>query len=125
MSKLEKDIMKAVRLCLERMESDGCILWQSRLNSGKIETVHGRWVQLCKQGTADFIAILPVKDGVMVYFIETKSDTGRQSAPQLEFQKQVEAWGAIYEIVTDVKQVRTTVETITGFYADKLKNIDY
>ena len=125
MGKLEKSVSKEVKLALDALERSGAVLWWERLNSGKVETVHGGWMQLCRQGTADFIAILPVVDGVMVYFIETKSDTGKQTPQQVSFQKSVESWGGIYEVVTDVKQVRYTVEKITNFYADKLNNINY
>ena len=123
MSKLEKSVSKDVKNALSALESDGAVLWHERLNSGKVRTEYGSWLQLCRKGTADFIAILPVKYGVMVYFIETKADGGRQTIEQKIFQNTVENWGAIYEVVTDVKQVKTTVENITGFYKQKINEI--
>lgn len=61
----------------------------------------------------------------MVYFIECKSDTGRHETPQKVFQKSVESWGAIYEVVRDVKQVKTTVENITNHGKNGVKNIEF
>lgn len=125
MGKLEKDVSKEVKIALDALEASGACLWWERLNSGKIRTEYGSWLQLCRNGTADFIAVLPVKNGVIVYFMETKSDNGRQTPQQKEFEAKVTSWGAIYDVVKDVKQVRTTVEQITGFYKNKLDGIEF
>lgn len=121
--KLEKDTMKEIRIALTALEAEGAVLWWERLNSGKVETVHGGYIQLCRQGTPDFIASLKSRWGLVVYFIEAKSDTGKQKAPQMLFQQKCAGW-ALYELVTDVKQVRSTVEKITEFYKNKLAKIN-
>lgn len=125
MSKLEKSVSSDVKNTLSALELAGAVLWWERLNVGKVKTQFGSWIHLCREGTADFLAILPVTNGVMVYFIECKSDTGIQKPKQSDFQKKAESWGAIYEIVTDVKQVKTTVENITGFFKQKINEINY
>lgn len=121
----EKEVSKSVKLALADLESAGAVCWFERLNAGKVRTEYGSWLHLCRPGTADFIAILPVTDGVIVYFIECKSDTGVKKPLQNKFKLNVESWGALYEIVTDVKQVRITVEKVTEFYKNKLNNIEF
>ena len=111
--------MAETRLTLDRLESAGAVLWYERLNSGKVRTEYNSYIQMCRIGTPDFIAILK---GGYIYFIEAKSDTGSQSTAQLNFQRNVEKW-ATYEIVRDVKQIKNTVEKLTGFYGNKLKEI--
>lgn len=120
MSKLEKSVSASVKRYLERLEFDGCVLWWERLNSGKIRTEYGSWLQLCRPGTPDFIAVLKDRK---VYFIETKSDSGRQTVQQKAFQASVSSW-AIYEVVRDAKQVLITVELTTNFYKNKINEID-
>lgn len=119
----ESVVSKNVKTTLSALEADGACLWWERLNSGKVPTAFGTYLHLCRPGTADFIAILPVDYGLMIYFIETKADNGKQSLKQKEFQKEVESWGAIYELITDASQVRSTVEKITGFYQRKIDEI--
>lgn len=121
--KLESQISKNVKNTLLACELAGSVLWFERLNAGKVRTEFGSWIQLCRQGTADFIAILPIENGTIVYFMEIKSHTGEQKENQKEFQKQVEEWGAIYEIVRDASQVRYTVEKVTNFERNKLNSI--
>lgn len=124
MGSLEKSVMHDTRIALESLERAGSVLWWDRLNAGKVETVHGGWMQLCRPGTPDFIAILPIATGTMVYFIECKSTTGKQKIQQNIFQDNVKTW-AIYEVVRDVAQVKKTIENVTGFFNKKLKDINY
>ena len=123
MPKLEKDVMKEARIALDNLERCGAILFYERLNSGKIRTEYGSWIQMCRPNTPDWIVIMMSKYGLVVYFPECKGGNGRQSEGQKQFQKNVEGW-SIYELVTDVQQIKTTVENVTGFYANKLKSID-
>ena len=123
MSKLEKQVMREIRIALETLEAEGAIHWFERLNSGKVKTEYGGYVQLCRQGTPDFIVVMPSKYGLVLYFIEAKSDTGKQSIQQVLFADKCKGW-AIYEVVIDVKQVKATVERVTGFYAQKLRGIE-
>lgn len=123
MPKLEKQVMKSIRIALETLEAEGAIHWYERLNSGKVKTEYGGYVQLCRQGTPDFIVAMPSKYGLVLYFIEAKSDTGKQSLQQVAFADKCKGW-AIYEVVTDVKQVKATCERVTGFYGQRLRDIE-
>ena len=125
MSKLEKQISKEVKIALDALEASGAVLWWERLNSGKVRTEYGGWLQLCKNGTSDFIALLPVEGGILPYFIETKSDKGRQTPAQLQFEEKVEACGCLYELIRDVKDMRVTIESVTNFQKNKLNSIDF
>lgn len=124
MAKLEKDVSKEVKIALDALEASGAVLWWERLQSGKVRTEYGSYLQLCRNGTADFIALLPVEGGILPYFIETKSDKGRQTPAQLQFEEKVEACGCLYELIRDVKDMRVTVERITQFNKRKLESIE-
>ncbi|MBF0759526.1 VRR-NUC domain-containing protein [Dysgonomonas mossii] len=50
-----------------------------------------------KRGPADILCLVP-NDRYSFLCLETKTDTGTQSADQIEFQKQVEASGGLYLI---------------------------
>ncbi len=123
MGRLEKSVSKDVRTVLTNLELAGAVLWWERLNSGKVKSNYGHYIQLCRQNTPDYVAVLPVGQGVMIYFIETKSDSGKQTAGQIAFQKQVESWGGIYQVVREAGEVKTTVESITNFWQEKISNI--
>jgi hypothetical protein len=74
---LEADLNKQIREKLELFESCGVIKWFERLNTGKVKTLYGSWLQLCREGTPDWIVILKNKmDKISVLFIEAKSDSG-------------------------------------------------
>ncbi len=67
----------------------GCMFW--RANHGKAQ-MKGRWVEFGTKGQAD---ILGCAAGKFVA-VEVKTETGRQSPEQKEFQSKVEAAGGIY-----------------------------
>ena len=123
MSKLEKSVTADIRRVLEHLESVGCILWHERLNSGKVRTEYGGYVQLCRMGTPDYIVALRTTMGLLILFIEAKSDTGKQSIQQVEFQRKHQTW-AIYMVAKDVLSVKNKIESLTNFYRDKLASID-
>jgi len=73
----EADLNKQIREKLELFESCGVIKWFERLNTGKVKTLYGSYLQLCREGTPDWIVILKNKqDKIAVLFIEAKSDIG-------------------------------------------------
>ena len=73
----EAEFNKALREALELFLYHRTILWFERLNSGKVNTVHGGWMQLCKPGTPDWIVIFQDRQcNLSVLFIEGKSDSG-------------------------------------------------
>lgn len=123
MSKLEKTVMSDIRRALEQLESVGCILWFERLHSLNIKTEFGGYIRCCRPGTPDYIVALKTSMGLLVLFIEAKSDTGKQSIQQVEFQRKHQTW-AIYKVVKDVAEVKRIIEELTGHYDKILRNID-
>lgn len=83
-----------------------------RLNSGSLLTQRGQntyRVNLCREGTADFMVIrkwwpqgAPNKWETRVLFLELKGDKGKQRPEQGAFQKLVEAQGAEYHIIRSI-----------------------
>jgi len=81
----EAEIMKKVLRRLENLTMTGDIVWYSRLNSGKIN-VGRAWVQLCKAGTPDIIAIVKCDNGkIATLFIECK----RAGVKKLSYEQRV------------------------------------
>lgn len=78
----EKQVSKQVKNVLERLEYSGDLQWYERLNSGKVRTEYGSWLQLCRAGTADYIAICINKQkSISVIFIECKNSSGGKISP--------------------------------------------
>jgi len=77
------------------------VVWFERLNSGKIKTEYGSWIQLCKKGTPDYIAL--IHDGSIAHtlFIEAKRLGCKQSPEQEWFEEKI--------ITSDIKNVRYIV----------------
>ena len=123
MPKLEKSVMADIRRALESLESVGCILWFERLNSGKIQTKYGSWIQLCRPNTPDWIVALKSTMGLLILFIEAKSDTGIHKEGQKKFQLKHQTW-TIYMVVKDVATVKNKIEELTGYYKNMLNSID-
>ena len=81
----ESEVLKSVLNKLDNYELTGDVLWHSRLNSGKIQSKFGGWIQLCRPGTPDIIAIINCMDGtIVVLFIEVK----RTGVKKLRFEQQ-------------------------------------
>lgn len=78
----EMDILRSIRLALS--ELGYCVF---RINSGKVKMADGRWFETgVPRGFSDLFA---VKDG-KAYFIECKTETGKPTAEQLNFIKQMQ-----------------------------------
>ena len=109
----EKDLKLAVSEYLQYGTNQG--KWYAdRLNSGAVYVERGDrtyGVQLCREGTADFMVIrhgFKVNDVVFDFrlvFLELKGDKGKQRPEQGAFQKLVEAQGAEYFVVRSVEEV--------------------
>ena len=109
----EADLKLAVSQYLEYGTNQG--KWYAdRLNSGSVLVKRGNKtyrVELCREGTADFMVIrhgFKVGDVVFAFrlvFLELKGDKGKQSSEQGAFQKLVGAQGAEYYIVRSVEDV--------------------
>jgi hypothetical protein len=75
-----------------------------RMQSGKIPMA-GRWIHLCKEGTAD-ILVFPRSGGVC--WVETKDPKGKTDKERREaqnrFRERVEAFGHSYLRVTTIDE---------------------
>lgn len=72
-----------------------------RINSGKVRTEDGRWIQLAPPGTAD---ILGTVDGRSVA-VECKAARGAQRETQKKWQAAFERAGGVYLISRDPETV--------------------
>ena len=111
---LEKDTKYAVEQYLQILQNQGKLVFL-RLNAGDFIVARGgkfeRRIKGCPKGTADLLVIRKENwDGVVsecgVYFFELKSDKGKQSPEQKEFQVAVEAQCTEYHIIRSVEQVQ-------------------
>jgi len=98
----ESVIQRACLDLLEALRLQGRPIVATRTNSGKIQTIEGRWVQLCREGWPDISAII---DGRFVG-IETKRLTGRQGKAQALIQAMIERAGGVYLLVNDLGVLR-------------------
>jgi hypothetical protein len=74
----ESEVIRDISSALSILERAGDVLWFSRLQCGKVKTEWGSWLQLCKAGTHDFIALIRAKQGnLAIIFIEAKSGVGK------------------------------------------------
>lgn len=76
-----------------------------RINSGKVKTEDGRWVQLAPPGTADIIGTI---DGRSVA-VECKAARGAQRDTQKRWQSAFEKAGGVYVISRDAESVCTSL----------------
>ena len=73
----ESEFNKSLKENLELYEYHKTILWWERLQSGKVQTVHLGWINLCRKGTPDWIvAYLDKQKHLALLFVEGKSDSG-------------------------------------------------
>ena len=110
----EAQIKKAVSDYLTILQNQGK-LWFERLNSGSILAKKGDRVykvQLCREGTADFIVIFywhplgaPNKGSVVVWFFEIKDNKGKQTPAQVDFQRLVETQYCHYAVIRSVDEI--------------------
>ena len=104
---LEGDLKLAVDQWLQYKQNAGELMYL-RLNSGDFIEVRGdtrRRIKGCPAGTSDFMVVVgePYEDKIKCYFIELKSEKGKQSPEQRDFQSMVEEQGASYYIVRSIE----------------------
>ena len=108
-STLVTEILKYLQ-CLENL---GQITWVDRLNSGRF-TVGNRMIRGCRAGTPDIYVILNTGE---ILWIEAKTDKGKQTAPQKEFQKMIgEIDNHFYVIVRSSDDVVNCISQYGGDY---------
>lgn len=79
-----------------------------RINSGKVRTDDGRWVQLAPPGTADILGSI---DGRFIA-VECKTVRGQQRETQKQFQEAVERAGGVYLISNDPETVCERIKAL-------------
>lgn len=89
MSETEKDIQSAIMIVMQAEFPDALIV---RQNTGAAKDVHGNFVRFGVKGQADIRACIL---GISVE-VEVKSETGRQSKDQKNYQIALERAGGIY-----------------------------
>lgn len=97
------------RPCLDLLESlrqHGAPIAATRTNSGKIQTIHRTWINMCDAGWPDITASI---DGKFVG-IETKFNKGKQSKIQKYRQEIIQTSGGIYLLVDDLDVLREYLE---------------
>jgi len=117
----EADLKLAVEEYLQYQQNLGKLMFL-RLNSGDFIVNYGasgqRRIRGCPKGTADIVIIkqnyFDIYDEMpwpasTVIFLELKSDKGKQSVEQKEFQEIVERQGCEYRICRSVDEVREIV----------------
>lgn len=109
---LEKELNKKIVQWLDILPS---VIWFERINSGKVQTAWGTWIQLAKKGTPDFIAIVSGGDIAHVLFIEAKRKGQSQRPEQKWFQEKVDGIPNVHYLLVD------NVLTLTN----KINDISY
>lgn len=122
--KLEKDIIKSVTQKLAIYTLTGECIWWARLNSLKVKTIMGTWIQGCPKGTPDLIAIIRGrKDEIIVLFIECKSSTGAMRKEQNEFFDKYRKYKDVYLMtLIDISQLDDFINQYAKDYVDLLPN---
>jgi len=72
-----------------------------RQNSGKVQSIHGSWIELAPKGAADLTGIA-VGSGKRIE-IECKSPTGKQSDDQKRWAGMIIMHGGIYVLAKPTK----------------------
>lgn len=113
--KLEKDLNKSIREVLSLYMFTKTIIWWTRLNTGKIKTEYGKYIQLCDKGTPDFIVLTKNKNNnISVLFIEAKSDTGELRAEQEAFFNKYKETEGIYPVVIrDINELKAVINRVS------------
>ena len=112
----ESHLVRSVRELLTIYENQDIVHWWERLNSGNILSERGSakyMVKLCRTGTPDFIVVSSwahpkgVTLHVVVDFLECKTEKGRLTQEQKEFQARCTfnyQW-ANYYVIRDLEEV--------------------
>ena len=108
--------MQSVAKRLEVYKFSKVILWWERLNSGKVRTEYGSWVQMCQKGTPDFIAVIYDKNkNIKVLFFECKRSDGKGTIrlEQKIFMQEMEKYKDIHcHIIENPKEVDAIINKL-------------
>jgi len=111
----EADLKRTIEAYLGLKQNLGELVY-FRLNAGAFPTQAGRWARGVPAGTSDFIVIgnngrhdAPNKAYPMVYFLELKSDKGKQSDIQKAFQEMVQNQYCEYHIIRSLEDLEGVI----------------
>jgi len=109
--RLEKDLSKQVQERLSLYQMTGEVLWYGRLNSLKVKTIMGTWVQGCPKGTPDYIVLVNIPGEVFPLFLELKSEVGTLRPEQKEFYLKYNNPKVQTMILRDIKELDQWIES--------------
>jgi hypothetical protein len=104
---LEKELNKQIIQWLDILPS---VIYFERINSGKVQTAWGTWIQLAKKGHPDFIALIHGDGIAHVLFIEAKRKGEKQRDDQKWFQDKVDGISNVHYLLVD--EILTLVNKI-------------
>ncbi len=112
----ESTVLSSCLRELQSWQARGLVIYYTRVNSGKVKTEWGTWLQLAEKGTPDIFAFLNVNGSVHVYFIECKRPNGGiWGYEQQEFKfKFRDVKNVTYDLVDDYRQIARTILKLTG-----------
>lgn len=82
-----------------------CFIWRN--NTGSYETAAGHYVSYGLKGSPDIIGMLP--NGRFLG-VEVKTDTGKQTKEQKQFEERCKACGGIYIIARSIDDLEREVK---------------
>ena len=116
----EADLKKTVIDLLQYKQNLGELVF-FRLNSGDFIEVRGdtrRRIKGCMKGCADILVLRKNKYADIVYpkvlFLELKSEKGKQTLEQKEFQQLVTGDGISYYIIRSIEEVESLLKEVKG-----------
>lgn len=97
---------------LKKLEFMGWVSHWERINVGLFYTLWGGKIKIGREDDADLWVFVPVDNIMWIMFFECKDPIkGEQSDGQIEFEnKFVGFHNVIYQIITDAKQIKITVD---------------
>lgn len=113
MSTPEGIVLSKCKDMLKRLESIGWVKHWERMNVGMSMNMQGYRQMSGRVGSADLWAFVSCDNQCHVLFLEVKSEVGKQSEVQKEFDnKWIGLHNVVYAIITDAKQIKVMVENI-------------
>ena len=89
-------------------------IWSQRNSTGGLRTPGGKYISVNKKGTPDITArmrpVHPHQGSGRVIWIECKTDEGKQSKEQLDFQREAERHGDTYVVARCLEDVMALFE---------------
>lgn len=108
----EGQVLSQCKDMLKRLEIMGWVKHWERMSVGMSMNMQGYRQMTGRVGSADLWAFVPVDEILHIMFFEVKrEDGGIQSPAQIEFEhKFIGFHNVIYQIITDPKQIKVTVD---------------